>query len=105
VLPPLAEICYPQGREIRERRVLLHFDNAPVHNTGQMRENLASFGFRRTAHPLYSPDSAPCDLFLFGAMKQAFSWQHFATIDDLLMSVEASLRGLSADFLQTVFQE
>jgi hypothetical protein len=42
---------------------------------------------------------------LFGAMKQAFPWQHFATIDDLIMSVEAFLRGLSADFSQTVFQE
>jgi hypothetical protein len=31
--------------------------------------------------------------------------QHFATIDDLLMSVEAFIRGLSADFLQTAFQE
>jgi hypothetical protein len=38
-------------------------------------------------------------------MKPAFAWQHFAIIDDLLMSVEAFLRGLSADFLQTVLQE
>jgi hypothetical protein len=57
------------------------------------------------AHRPYSPDSAPCDFFPFGAMKQAFAGQHFATINDLLMSVYAFLRGLSADFLQTVFQE
>jgi hypothetical protein len=38
-------------------------------------------------------------------MKQAIGGQRFATIDDLPMSVEAFLRGLSADFLQTVFQE
>jgi hypothetical protein len=57
------------------------------------------------AHPPYSPDLAPCDFFLFGVMKQAFAWQPFATINDLLMSVEALLRGISADFLQTVFQE
>jgi hypothetical protein len=57
------------------------------------------------AHPPHSPDLAPYDLFLFGAMKQAFAWQQFATIDNLLMRVEAFLRGLSADFLQTVFQE
>jgi hypothetical protein len=43
VLRPLAEICYPQGKETREKRVLLHFDNAPVHNTEEIRENLASF--------------------------------------------------------------
>jgi hypothetical protein len=33
VLRPFAEICYPQGRGRRERRVMLHFDNAPVPNT------------------------------------------------------------------------
>jgi hypothetical protein len=57
------------------------------------------------AHQPYSQDLAPCDFSLFGAMKQAFAEQHFATIDDLLMSVDAFLRGLSADFLQIVFQE
>jgi hypothetical protein len=84
---------------------MLHFDNAPVHNTEAVRENLASFGFRRMVHPPYRPHLAPCDFFLFGAMKQALPGKHFATIDDLLMSVEAFLRRLSADFLQTVFQE
>jgi hypothetical protein len=33
VLRPLADICYPQGRGIHEKRVMLQFDNAPVHNT------------------------------------------------------------------------
>jgi hypothetical protein len=84
---------------------MLHFDKAPVHNTGGFRENLASFGFRRMVHPPYSPDLAPGDFFLLGATKQMFAGQHFATVGDLLMSVEAFLRGLSADVLQTVFQE
>jgi hypothetical protein len=38
-------------------------------------------------------------------MKQAFAGQHFPTIDDLLMGVEAFLKWLSADFFQTVFGE
>jgi hypothetical protein len=84
---------------------MLHFDNAPVRNTDGVRENLASCGFRRMGHPLYSPDLAPCDFSLFGAMKQAFAVQHFATVEDLLMSVEAFLREISAHFLQTVFRE
>jgi hypothetical protein len=84
---------------------MLHFDKTPVDNTQGVRENPASFGFRRVAHPLHRSDLAPCDLSLFGAMKQAIAWQYFATIDELLMSVKALVRGLSADFLQTVFQE
>jgi histone-lysine N-methyltransferase SETMAR len=105
VLHPLAKIRYPQVRRTRERRVMLHSDKAPVHNTEGVRENLASFGFRRMAHPPYSPDLAPCNFFLLSAMEQAFPGQYFATIDDLLMSVEVFLRGLSADSLQTVFHE
>jgi hypothetical protein len=38
-------------------------------------------------------------------MKQAFAAQHFATIYVLSKSVDAFLRGPSADYLQTVFQE
>jgi hypothetical protein len=38
-------------------------------------------------------------------MKQAFAGQHFDAIDNLFLGVEAFLGGLSADFLQIVFQE
>jgi hypothetical protein len=82
---------------------MLHFAIAPAHIYEGVRESLASFGFGRMVHPPYCPDLAPCDFLLFGAMKQAFAGQHFATIEDLLMSVEAFLRELSADLLQTVF--
>jgi histone-lysine N-methyltransferase SETMAR len=105
VLRRLAKICSPQGKGTHERRVMLPFDNAPVHNAEAVRQNLASFGFRRVAHPPYSPDLAPRDFFLFGAVKQAFTGQHSATIDDLLMSVDTFRSGLSANFLQTVFLE
>jgi hypothetical protein len=77
VLRPLAEICYPQGRETRERRVMLHFDNAPGHSTEGVRENLGSFGFRRMAYLSYSPDLTSYDFFLFRAMKQAFAGQRY----------------------------
>jgi transposase len=69
VLRSLAEICYPQGKGTRERRILLHFDNAQVHNAEGVRESLASFGFRRMAHRPYSPDLAPRDFCLSDAMK------------------------------------
>jgi hypothetical protein len=105
VMCPLAEICYPQGRGRRERRAMLRFDNAPAHTTERVRENLVSFGPRRMSHPSYSPDLAPCDFVLFGAMKQAFAGQQFVTINDILMSGEAFLRGLAGDFFQTAFQE
>jgi hypothetical protein len=51
VLRPLIEICYPQGGETHQRTILLHFDNAPVHNSEGVQESLANFGFRRMDHP------------------------------------------------------
>jgi hypothetical protein len=50
VLCPSAKIYYPQGSGTRERGVMLDSNNAPVHNTDGVRDNLASFGFRRIAH-------------------------------------------------------
>jgi histone-lysine N-methyltransferase SETMAR len=98
VLRPLTEICYPQDSGAYERKVMLYFHNAPVHNTEGVQESLVNFGFRRIGHPAYSPDLAPCDFFLSGAMKQAFAKQHFDTTDDLFMGLQAFLGGLSADF-------
>jgi hypothetical protein len=105
VLCPLTEFCYPQGRG--------HMKGEPscLSTTGRFtalrrfQKSLANFGFIRMEHPPYSPDSAPCDFFLFGAMKQAFAGQHLDPIDDLFMGVEVFLGGPSADFSQTVFQE
>jgi hypothetical protein len=69
---------------------MLHFDKAPIHNTKDVQDHLANFGFGRMEHPPYSPDPAPCDFFLFGAMKENFQdntlrvlksysspWKHF----------------------------
>jgi hypothetical protein len=38
-------------------------------------------------------------------MKQPFAGKHFNAVDNLFLGVWALLGGLSADFLQTVFQE
>jgi hypothetical protein len=46
VLRPSTEICYPYGRGTHERRVTLHFYNAPIHNGEGVQSNLANFGFR-----------------------------------------------------------
>jgi hypothetical protein len=65
--------------------------NAPVRNADGIQESLANFGLRRMEHPPYSLDLAPCDFFLFGAIKQVFAGQHFDTIDDIFMGVEGFL--------------
>jgi hypothetical protein len=56
-------------------------------------------------HPAYSPDLAPCDFSLFGAMKENFFGMRFASAEELFQGVEDFLTGLSADTLHTVFEE
>jgi hypothetical protein len=56
-------------------------------------------------HPAYSPDLAPCNFFLFGAMKENFSGMRFARADELFQGVEDFLEGLSADTIHAVFGE
>jgi hypothetical protein len=34
IIDEMARLCYPQGRRPREQRVMLYFDNAPIHCTG-----------------------------------------------------------------------
>jgi AraC-like DNA-binding protein len=105
VLGPLTEVCYPESTKSHERRVMVHFGNAPIHNTGGVQEQLTNLGFTRMEHPPDSPDLAPCDFYLFGAMKENFSGQRFERVDELFFAVEAFLGGLSAHFLRTVFLE
>jgi transposase len=105
VLGPLTEVCYPEGRKSHQKRVMLQVDNAAIHNTEEIQGQLTNLGSTRTEHRPYSPDLAPCDLFLFAAMKENLLGQGFESVEELFLTVEAVLRGLSADFLQTVFLE
>jgi hypothetical protein len=82
---------------------VLSFENATVHNIEGVQESLASFGSRRMKHPPFSPDLPLCGFFLFGVMKQAFGGQHFDTIDDLFLRVEAFLEDLLRTSYRPVF--
>jgi hypothetical protein len=73
VLGPLTEVCYPEGRKSDKRRVILDFDNTLIHNIEEVQRHLTNLRFTRLERPPYGCDLPPCDLFLFGAMKENFS--------------------------------
>jgi hypothetical protein len=56
-------------------------------------------------HLPYRADLAPCDFFLFGAMKENLSGQRFESVEELFFAIEAFLRGLCAGILQTILLE
>jgi hypothetical protein len=54
----LEDICHPKGRNPHERRITLHMENAPIHNTRTVMRQLEQSGFKRTEDPADSPDLA-----------------------------------------------
>jgi hypothetical protein len=65
ILREVAVQNHSRGRKPSTSRYILHFDNAPVHNTEEIEQALQECKFLRLAHPLYSPDICPCNVFLF----------------------------------------
>ena len=57
--------------------VLFHQDNAPAHKSVVAMAAVRDSGFELVDHPLYSPDLAPSDYFMFPNMKKP---QHEKTL-------------------------
>jgi histone-lysine N-methyltransferase SETMAR len=70
VLPSIEKklaLCRPK---LRITTAHLHVDNAKPHTSRMSIEKIEELGFITVPQPLYSPDLAPCDFFLFGYLKQ-----------------------------------
>jgi hypothetical protein len=63
----LEDVGFPKRRNRHQRKITLHFDNAPVHNTGTVMGQLEQSRFKKMENPLESPDLVPCDFFLLVA--------------------------------------
>ena len=51
-----------------KKKVLFHHDNAAAQSSAIATTKLAQLRYELLPHPLYSPDLAPCDCFLFPNM-------------------------------------
>jgi histone-lysine N-methyltransferase SETMAR len=51
--------------ELLSQRWFFHWDNVPVHTTAVVSDWFDAHGVQQLKHPLYSPDLAPADFFLF----------------------------------------
>jgi hypothetical protein len=48
IIDEMARLCYSQGRRPRERKIVLHFNNEPIHCTGTIRDRMAGAQVERT---------------------------------------------------------
>jgi histone-lysine N-methyltransferase SETMAR len=78
----------------------LHVDNAKPHTSVMSIEKIEELCFILVPQPPYSHDLAPCDLFLFGYLKQHLERKHFTREDQVI----AAVRGVFAKIPLQTFQ-
>lgn len=80
-------ICLPEvigeiRKKQRNRRIILHHDNASSHTSTQTKAFLTERKIELMGHPPYSPDLAPNDFFLFPHIKNKLRGQRFSTPEE-----------------------
>jgi len=74
------------------KKVLLHYDNIRPHTAAATVETVQQLGFELLQHPPYSPDLAPSDYHIFGALKEALRSRRFASDEEVKEAVHTWLR-------------
>ncbi|GFR65728.1 transposase [Elysia marginata] len=62
-------------------------------------------GIQVSPHPVYSPDLAPCDFWLFPILKDRLAGRKFDRIQDLAKAVNSELRTIPEEDYQGAFQK
>ena len=81
----------------------LHFqkDNAPVHNSILVTDYLTKMGIKTVPQPPYSPDLAPCDIYLFPKIRG----RRYETIEEMKDAVTKVIDTLTQEDFHRVFQK
>ena len=82
-----------------------HQDNAPVHNSILVTDYLTKMGIKTVPHPPYSPDLAPCDLWLFPKLKEKLRGCHYETIEEMKEAVMKVIDMLTQEDFHGAFQK
>ena len=80
------------------KKVFLQSDNARPHTSIKTSEAITSFGWTTVPHSPYSPDLAPSNYHLFGAMKEELSGRHYADDEEVKTAARNWLRSHPSEF-------
>ena len=84
---------------------IVHYDNAPCHNSRICSEELIHTPFVRLPHPPYSPDIAVCDFYLFGKLKQSLQQVRISNREELEEEIDRIMKQISKEEWKRVFNE
>jgi hypothetical protein len=85
-----------------EKGHFLHLDNTRPHLADrEMRSN----NLTRVPHPVYSPDLAPADFWLFGYLKMMLEGHSFQTAEELQEKVKNIIVSIPTSTFRAVFEK
>jgi histone-lysine N-methyltransferase SETMAR len=103
ILETLLLAVFPDGHKPHSCRLSLHLGNCRVHRSKASAYLFAENPIIRVPHPLYSPELAPSDFWLFGHMNVALGGQRFPGPEDLLVGIHEFLSEVQRSELELVF--
>jgi hypothetical protein len=103
-LVPLLDKFFPAGWSARHRKLAVHIDNVPIHNSRMTQDFFGHNPLKRFPHLPYSPDISPSDFYLFGKVKSALIAREILNEIDLLEAVTEILNDIVGAELQRVFR-
>ena len=80
---------------------LLQQDNARVNTCKVAMDAVEPNGYELIPHPVYSPDLAPSDFFLFPNLKKNIRGFHFRSDEEVVSAVEEWVNGKDPDFFSS----
>jgi hypothetical protein len=103
ILGSLEEKIFPDGRAAHGRRLVVHMDDAAVHNCEMTTNFLAYHNEVRLRHSLYSPDLAPSDFYLSPTVKEKLKDIEMVDEEDLFYRLQERLSDIPIRELRNVF--
>jgi histone-lysine N-methyltransferase SETMAR len=92
-------------RRIPDATFCVHMDNSMCHNGSKVAAKFEKYHVIRSPHPPYSPDTSPCDFWLFGMLKEVLKDREFSSSDEIEEAITKVWDDLTFDQVQSVFHE
>jgi histone-lysine N-methyltransferase SETMAR len=84
---------------------LIHVHNSACHTGHKITYRLTAANIARAPHAPYSPNLSPCDLWIFGFVKESMKGMRLSAEDQIVEAITTIWRGVTFGTLQSVFQE
>ena len=84
---------------------MLHHDNAPTHESLLVSSYLTKYHISVVPHPIYSPELAPAEFFLFLKFKATLKECRFQTIEQIQVNATRELRAITENAFQGEIQQ